>query len=243
MSSNGESVGETERSSELNPPSHHVEDEEGFADTERKRHVLQLRQDVDEWKGRLRNRVAFEELTQYKAITLWHGKVRTFLVSIEPLLRNDNLEENRDYYEDVKLGSVTLAPPEEYRKQSSIPTTEELRKRDFELLEDVPEPKVKTIRGLKAVIENESITATWDLTVNNQAGPGLRTKTITEERPFTWQILLNAVRESDQFLQNIGIGFEVVESDTRDGYFTYDDILEHGPPADSAIDNGDGDSE
>jgi hypothetical protein len=231
MSSNGETPDGAAPSGEHSGQHYQVKDEDGYADNERKKHVMQLRREVDAWKGELRKSMVFDELTEEEAVTLWHGKVRTFLVAIEPLLRDEDLQNSTEYYEQVEIGTVTIHPPREYRQQSMVPTAEKLRQRNNEvLLSDPPQPKSETLYGLRSVIERETVSAEWTVPVRAENGPAIQERSVHQERLLPWSILQNALRRADQFLQDVNVGFEVMKEDKRDAEFTYDDILENGPP-------------
>lgn len=237
MSSNGESPDDAGPGADKSGRHYRVKDEEGYADNERKKHVMQLRREVDAWKGELRKAMVFDGLSEEEAVTLWHGKVQTFLVAIEPLLRDEDLQNSLEYFEDVKIGEITIHPPREYRQQSMVPTADELRERDNEiLLSDPPQPKTKTLTGLRSVIERETVTAEWTVPVRAENGPAIQERSVRQERLLPWSILQNAVRRADQFLQDVNIGFSVEKEDKRDAEFTYDDILDSGPPGEELPD-------
>jgi hypothetical protein len=210
-----------------------VVDEEGLVDRERKRMILEARRDVREWKGEIYREVKLGELDLEVGNELWGERVREYLLTIEPLLREGELAKSEQVYLEAPIGAVTIDPPEEYVEAAGRPTVD--KNPDFRVFGGAPEPKTVPFQGLRSIIENEVAAASWDLNVLRPDSPGGGRKpapspptadgggstggklqnsaspneTITETRPIPKPILQDAVRIAESWLQSVDLGIEV----------------------------------
>jgi len=115
-------------------------------------------------------------------------------------------------YEEKVIGEIVVEPPEEYQEKATIPNANAVRGREGDMiLSQPPEPQPVEIVGLKSVIENEAVGARWEIDVESPdtPGPSVQTRTIEETAIIPKQILQDAVRLADWWLQNAGIGLSM----------------------------------
>lgn len=198
-----------------------VRDDENYVDKERKKLILQRRREADEWKRELITDAKLGELNYQTAISLWGDRVRDYLIAVEPLLKDEGLDGATEAYRNEDVGRIEIPPPPELQYDP----TEDRGHRNpvvdgYELVNGEPEAKSEIITGLKDVIEREAVTATWEVQgrLVGSGSRGRRRKTITRTRtaPLSKTTLQNAIRITDEFLQNANLGV-----DTSDGIPTY----------------------
>jgi len=189
-----------------------VEDREGFVDKQRKKTILENRAKIDEVAERVFPASARDEYHEEYACRMYHEPVRTYLMSIEPLLRDFSLSNAEHAYLHAPLGEVTLTPPPEF--QSAPNKAAHITQRGFKLLSEPIEPETETITGLKEVIERDGYSRSWQAHVNWI--DGFRKKheppqweTVRAEEHMPRMALINAVRVADEFLQDANVGFAV----------------------------------
>lgn len=191
------------------PEWNEIQDDENYVDKRVKDRIMQVRGDVDKWWSELFMMASMGDIGPQEATRLWHEHVRRYLVAIEPLLRNDDeLPQAAEFYEEAELGKVMVEPPEELREQTGIPAPGNVSEVGALVQSEPPDPKKETIRGLKSVIERDSIRKTWTVRVRdvNGAGPSVQDREFEQTVPLPRDIVLNAVRTADEFLQQAGVG-------------------------------------
>lgn len=184
-----------------------VSDEEGFVDRKKKETIIQNRQEIKEWNKKLFSNEKMGGISYEEAVSLWRDRVVEYLVSIEPLLNRENLPLSTEAYTEWPLGYVEFELPEEYQQQRAT-SINDLVGRESHYLTGNPETtKTVTVRGLKTVIERETVAVEWTLKRRQVSGPPVIEEiTHREEVPMPKHILLNAVRMADDWLQQAGIG-------------------------------------
>jgi hypothetical protein len=199
-----------------------VKNDEGLVDRKTKEQILGLRQQVDEDERTLYiNRmsdpeytVTIEEANQY-----WGISVRQYLRGIKRLWSEDTDAKIRNveqYWQEQVIGTETLVPPDTRGYQFSLVaysdiSTGELRKHlGLPRGAELPEPQVKTFKGLHSVLSTNRIEHTW-VVKTDTSGPPPRHETVQLQvaEPIPKHILENAVEAADNFLQQAGLGFEV----------------------------------
>jgi len=191
------------------PEWNEVQDEENYVDKRTKDRIMEVRQDVDKWWSELYTMAAMGDIEADEATRLWHEHIRRYLVAIEPLLRNDDeLPHAAEFYKEKNLGTVRVDPPEELHEQTGIPEPDDVLSIGALVQSEPPDPKEETIQGLKTVIERDAIQKTWTVRVRavDKPGPGVQDRTYEQTIPIPREIILNAVRTADEFLQQAGIG-------------------------------------
>jgi hypothetical protein len=158
--------------------------------------------------------------------------VRSFLRNIEPLLMNSKIQGSREAYNEAFLGKLVILPPVDPNTKSTpdhledrTPQWAQNRDKDLVLhrLSDSVEPRAFKVTGLKEIISSVGYSASWDVTIDKGesrgfSSGGLEKKTVTESKNWTRDILNNAVRTADQFLENANVGFTLAEDDPQDGF-------------------------
>jgi len=205
-----------------------VEDDEGFVDRQRKKQILENRREVEEAAKQVFPQVKLGNYTEDQAVGVWHEIVRSYLMSIEPLLKDFSLPNAEQAYLYEPLGSVVLKPPEKYQQRQGI---KQMAESGVELLSEPLEPTSRTIEGLKTVIEQDTYTETWQVEVNHIKGlqganTPPQTETVTATEPIPRIALMNAVRTADEFLQNANVGLAVGQAnkEAKSDYSQIEDI-------------------
>lgn len=181
-----------------------VNNDEHSVDAQKKLQIVELREELDEWEIELYSQVELGELSHSQADSIWGYLVRSYLKSVEPLLRRSELEGSHHIYKEVELGTVWVEPPENPFGGSGF------GKRDITISGEYPDAKGYTINGVMAVIENKRLGAQWDVQIRDPNSPKRRqTRTISNVAPISYDVLETAVRHVDDWLQVNGIGVEL----------------------------------
>lgn len=179
-----------------------VGDDEGLVDRERRKVILARRQDIDDILAESKQLEMAGRINHGQAVELVHGAVVRFLVRIEPLLRNEQIDESQYYYEEVELGTLDPAPP---------PIDLASGERIAHAPKAVPVP----IRGLRQIITFDPFWQAWTYHVSPKAGGGWAladgerdTRTSQSRIRLPMDVLKNSVRAADAFLDEIGLGLD-----------------------------------
>lgn len=221
-----------------------IEDEEGFVDKKQKQAILNLRDKIDDREDELMFAAGGDNISNQQAVGLFHRTVNQFLRRIEPLLRNHELNGATQAYHHEFLGEVEIPPPPvEFSTPERFMDREQLELMDyydqFESDPDyvlakksnIPTPKTMEVTGLKTVIEQDGVGASWEVGVTELKGNELATFdrgeeiTISNTVPFGWGILQNAVRVADSFLDNADLGLSAVNEEEGTMKDKYKDIM------------------
>jgi hypothetical protein len=221
---------------------HKVSDSEGTVDKRVKDRIINARERVDDAEYKLYIEAPLEhnqtgEDWEARAHQAWGKVVKQYLRTIEPLLRDDEIQNAREVYESKDLGRIEIQPP----NQHGIPFRE-FAASDMEAMQfrmnnelpadmELPTAEVVQFEGLESIIKSPStITKTWRLNVGMYKSPEEGgTLTLTTEAVVPKTIYERALREADEFLQQAGVGLRI-EHDRGDAGFSYGDLTEEGRP-------------
>lgn len=200
--------------------------------------LIQLRQTIDEYRMQIdQHRAApSSSMSEEEAAKMFYGPVSSFLAQAEPVLTENAIEGSETLLNDVHLGAVTVNPPPIKVKPKAPggldPRAEEIaairdryadEKPEYELSKesDLPEPKTKTVHGIKPLLSDNAVAATWSVEiVGRRVGSSMETvgvgdlgkqATISNATPWPVGVLYQAVRETTKTLTNAGIGFNAPE--------------------------------
>jgi len=198
-----------------------VLDEEGDVDSKVKDRILEARERVDDTKHAVdveEPLSADVELGRNQKTQIFAKTVKQFLIRIEPLLRADRIDGNEDYYTemDEPIGVVRLVPRDIDDYQFSLVARQRLDETQLRTMiglprdAEIPEPEVVAFSGLKDIIEKPPVlTHQWSVCVSKQgARPNWEYAYPEAQRPVPEQIYVDAIREADSFLHDIGIGVD-----------------------------------
>jgi len=197
-----------------------VLDEEGTVDSKVKDTILKARNRVDKARFELDVQEPMNpevSLPEAQKVEIFSKMVKQFLIRIEPLLSADSVKGNKTYYHggDEPLATFELVPPDTEGYRLSLVTQD----KDAETLRrmiglprgvELPEPMTVTFRGLKDIIEKPSVVShQWEVcTANQGAPPNWEYIYPVEQRMVPKSVYRDAMRDADQFLQEIGIGVQ-----------------------------------
>lgn len=213
--------------------------EEGFVDHRFKKLILDRYEKISEYRLQSHSMMLGGDINRQERRSMMIEVVKDFFLPIEPLFRHDEFDGNEELYHDQDLGGVVVQPPagiNQVLAAGESPTSTSLT------------PKQRRVIGVERVIDNPAVGAEWEFTTFEadrlQAHEPIRSSIVDVERmgavskvvvqqrqQLTVDILMSAVRETMHWLQDIGIGFDI-EQAKGDAGFTYQDIIEEGPPED-----------
>lgn len=196
-----------------------VTDDENGVDQQLKNQVLQIRQMVDQDERKLYvDMLRDPDLPHYsrtEANQDWRLSVCQYLRAIKRLWDDaEQISGVPEYWRQIKLGTVTLVPPDTDEYQFSAVTQDappaELRRYiGLPRGVDLPEPHVYTFNGLKDILNTRIISQQWTITVDNSGPPPAHKRvTVQDAKVIRKAVLENAVEAADAFLQQAGLGFE-----------------------------------
>jgi len=195
-----------------------VVDQEGTVDAAVKKRILESRNAVNHNDNILfTERVASEQIqiSEAQAVVAWGHSVKRYVRDVEILLRQDGIEHAPRYYEEIELGDVELRPPEDRYPFSAVYEghMDSWRfKQQYGLPKgcDLPEPVTERFHGLRSIIESpEMLQHRWWIQTEGADIPGQAPKEPFDvSQPVPKYIYERALRETDQFLQEAGIGVE-----------------------------------
>jgi len=210
---------------DMNGAPEEVIDEEGDVDKALKRRIIQARERVDETELALYRDAAIQpdvKLNEFEKIYIYATTVKQFLRRIEPLLRTENVPNNKHYYRQVEIveEGVDITPPDTEGYQFSLIGYSDRSDRELRHMlnlprgVDLPKPFTIPFNGLKGIIEREPILQhQWEVCVQKKgARPNWEFVYPTVEKPVPKRVYENAVRKADMFLQQAGIG---LDTDTK----------------------------
>jgi len=205
-----------------------VKDEEKYTDRKVKQRILNTRQMLNEAKfelfaGRLTEPDV--EISDQQALFAWSDLVRSYIRDLGVLLNHDDIGASQRYRENVKIGEVTVIPPDKDGYQFSLVAYDEYtdkqlrRKLGLGRGAEIPHPKTKSFEGLMSVIQTPPVIEKhWLVTTNpQQAGPNQNDMPLTARKPVPRHIYEQALVEADQFLQGAGIGLDIEAGDYMGG--------------------------
>jgi hypothetical protein len=95
-----------------------ISDEENYSHQRRLQAIQDAREFVVETRNRVENATAAGNLTRTKALQLYRSALESYIIQIMPVLESDEIEFSEDYKTGVPLGTVELAPPEEFQEEA-----------------------------------------------------------------------------------------------------------------------------
>ena len=202
-------------------PEIEISDEEEYTDKRIKKRIMDARDSLNEVKKQLFTGRLLEpevQISQAEAVIAWADLVRSYIRDLGVLLNHPDIP-NADYYRnEVEIGSVSLIPPDKDGRQFSLiayeGVSEDELKRNiagFDRNATLPRPRRRDFRGLMSIVEQEPVISEQWLVVMNptQVGPNQEQIVLEREQPVPREIYEKAIVESDQFLQQAGIGLDI----------------------------------
>jgi len=197
-----------------------VLDEEGTVDSKIKETIIKARNRVDKTRFQLDVQEPLSgdvDVSEPRKSQIYAKMVQQYLVRIEPLLSSASVQGNERYYtnEGEEISRFILAPPDTENYQFSLVMQDQDPKTLRRMIGlpkgvDLPEPQPVVFAGLKDVIEKPIVAShQWEVCVSKKGAPvNWEYEYPTAEQMVPDHVYRDALRESDQFLQEIGIGVE-----------------------------------
>lgn len=222
------------------PTGEKVNDEDGSVDRRIKKRIQNTRERIDKAEEALYVRAQTDpdvSISPERQTAAWGTIVKQYIRSIEPLLQSEDIEQSTKYYEEIDLGTMRLVPPDTAGYRFSLAANPDISdaalKRELGLPQsaDVPRPIEQQFRGLKTILNGDAVIQhTWSVTVSANGPPATHERVFPSvQRMMPKTVYERAVRQADQFLQQAGFGLDIDENGGDHG-FSYDDILQQGPP-------------
>lgn len=196
-----------------------IGDEDEYVDKKLKERLVETRKEVAESKTELFTAAKMGDIDTETAISVWGDRVRKFLLVLEPIITQNEMElpDAEKIYKSKRIGVVRVDPPQKYQQNPR----QQLRSGVGTVVENGPlRPKQLPIYGLVDVIENERVTAQWDVKLrelNDNSRSERYSETVVEAAPIGREVLRDAVRYADLWLQSAGVGIEISASDYYGG--------------------------
>lgn len=205
-----------------------VVDDEGTVDQKAKNYIIEAKKRAYQREDDVYIQSPLEgvQLTRQEQNAIWAIAVRQYIRTVEPLLRSDEIPESDYFYNQYEIVNQEILPPDgeydghvyrwsEYQHMNPLEIANSHPKITHSF--EPPEAKIFTIQGLKDVVETEAVTMRWQVTINPDDPPGAH-EVIFPERNIVLrrQWLQEAVRATDQFLQEAGIGVDVGHPEVDD---------------------------
>jgi len=197
-----------------------VKDEEGQVDSKIKETIIQARNRVDKTRFQLDVQEPLSgdvDVSEPRKSQIYAKMVKQYLVRIEPLLSSPEIKGNDQYYTDAgeEISRFYLVPPETDGYDFSLVMQDQDDKTLRRMIGlpkgvDLPEPEPVVFGGLKDVIEKPIVAShQWEVCVSKNGAPvNWDYRYPTAEQMVPDSVYRDALRQSDQFLQEIGIGVE-----------------------------------
>lgn len=202
------------------------DDDDNLIDRETRKHILNLRKQIDEDERRLFIESQTDPnigLTHEQSTYYWSLSVRQYLRGIKRLWGDDISQvRNADRYwrhyerdEQQGLGAMQLTPPDTDQYQFSLVGTgadsaDVKRALGLPPDADLPKPVGKQFEGLADVLYTPRFSHTWTVTVDPR---NRETVTVQDAKPVPKPVLEETVEAADEFLQQSGLGFEITPTE------------------------------
>lgn len=197
-----------------------VLDEEGNVDEKIKTIVLKSRQRIDELEEAIFIEAATNPQVQIgyeEQVVMWGTAVKQYVRNVEPLLQSPEIAQSSEYYEEIDLGEIQFIPPDTEQRQYSLVASDRYGETQLKQLLDLPRsadiPEVRTvdITGLKDIIETPpQMAEQWHIITHDPGSVTAREyETIATREAVPKETYELAVRKTNEFLHNAGIGMDV----------------------------------
>jgi len=211
---------------ETNGDPQEVIDEDGDVDKALKRRIIKSRERVDETELALYRDAALQpdvNLSELQKIHIYATTVKQFLRRIEPLLRVEDVPNNKYYYREIEIDTIELVPPDTQGYRFSVVAQSNRDDKQIRRMlglprgVDLPEPLAIPFMGLKSVIERDPVVSNmWEVCVKREgARPNWRYVYPETQQPVPKRLYEDAVRSADMFLQQAGIGLDTDTKGTK----------------------------
>jgi len=207
-----------------------VADDEDYCDKKIKKRLLNTREMLIQSKNELETERLIKadvEYNDFEAFAAWANLIQSYIYELGILLKHPDVPDSDYYREQIPLGAVEIVPIDCYGIPFSKIAYDAFSADDivFESAKlkrgaRVPEPERVEFTGLMDVAQTDVVVEKhWVVTTNPmQARPNQNRIEVVGKEPVPRNVFQQALVESDQFLQNAGIGLDIqAEAYTADG--------------------------
>lgn len=207
-----------------------VADDEDYCDKKIKKRILNTREMLIQSKNELETERLIKadvEYNDFEAFAAWANLIQSYIYELGILLKHPDVPKADYYREEIPLGRVEIVPQDRYGIPFSNIAYDDITKEDIVFQSPklkrgakIPEPVSVELRGLMDVAQTDIVLEKhWVVTTNPmQAPPNQNRIEVVGKQAVPRNVFQQALAESDQFLQNAGIGLDIqAEAYTADG--------------------------
>jgi hypothetical protein len=203
-----------------------VTDPDGFNTDQRLKQIYRAREDLRKMRkqaAQIRNNPNTDSHAKVEAVQHYRAAVESLLLEVGTLLKNHDpgpeLWANRHY------GDVVIRPPGNWEPQQAHYKSQTIERNNTPLLvEEIPDAKRVPVVGLRWLFETETpVTRPFEFKIYK--GALNETVTYHSSSVVPWRILNQMVSEVNEYLNEVGVGLEVVEESDDVAEMDYTDLI------------------
>lgn len=192
-----------------------IDDPDQLSQTQRITELLERRRSVIDARDEAFDAQLLGQAAEREALAYYRSRIESLILDLWTKFSAEEMD-GEEYLDSEVIDEVEVPPPEEMRPGSG----------DLGPGASAPEPKTRTIEGLKWFIENDGpIEVPFTARLSDPPGQ----QTAVQQVPIPRKTLDKALIKCIEFLDEAGIDADIV-TDDGDAAFDYSDILENGPP-------------
>lgn len=185
-----------------------IVDDENYSHSRRQQSIEDSRERAIDVRTEARGQMVSGQLGELKARQYYRGAVESYLLEVIPVLQQDEIDLEKDYLQEVKLGEITFEPPSElvtYAEENIIRLAPGSQ---------VPTARTVEVRGLEEVLSLPSpLSQTWSVIVEQSGGPNREVARTVRELPLS--VLDEIMQTTDEALNQLDIGMKVDEKEQQ----------------------------
>jgi len=205
-----------------------IQDEEDYTDKRIKKRIMDSRDSLNEIKESLFAGRLLEpdvQISREQAVYAWGDLVRSYIQDLGILLEHPDIPASAKYRDHVDIGSMQIVTPDREDLPFSMVAHEKVSAEElkhelpgFDHNAELPKPREIHFKGLKSIVEYPRvIDETWIVVKNpRQIQPNQDRLTLQTSELVPRDVYEKALVQSDQFLQQAGIGLDI-EAKPYDG--------------------------
>jgi len=216
----GDVTQSSEPTSEASDRKTRVVDDESFSHQRRLHAIHDGHDRVIEVRNAVEERLIEGVVSEYHARRYYRSAIESFLMELLPLLRNDNVELEKDYANGVEVGEISVEPPEELVS---------FARANIDRLPpggSVPTTWTVSIDGLSTILDLPS-PIRHQFTVAFHTGGGVEQVNRSVEVELDRRLLDSAFHIATEAMEEAEMGLKIENTD-REAEFDYEDLFPGG---------------